>query len=239
MSSNIISGWLLFSCLLLLMLFYLRKRLSTLPLGRAYHWAQTHIFLGLFSFFYLAIAHINHWLPSGIFEVSLYILFLTAIISGLLLIAFNRLLPKILRLKYATNRAPLGLLWAEKSTLARKLEEIIQTAVQNGLNKNTLFELHRIQGLLSKQFASAAQQLFFIKKENQDIKASIGKLAKNCDESLINELTALVDKLIITQEQIKEQLILKLLLSAHIFTAVTCCIWVFIHIYLVYAFSGS
>ena len=77
-----ISGWLLFGIILALTLYGVRKKLRTVPIGRASFWLNVHLYLGLVSTA-LFILHIKGQWPWGDFEVLLTLAFSTVLLSGL------------------------------------------------------------------------------------------------------------------------------------------------------------
>lgn len=86
------SGWSVVASVLILLLYGIRKRVSTLPLGRVAHWLQLHIYLGLFCIF-VFLMHIDWSLPTGWFEIALATSFVGTVFSGLLGLYWTRTLP--------------------------------------------------------------------------------------------------------------------------------------------------
>lgn len=89
--SAFFTGWILFSIMVFLLLFNLRKKLSFLPLGSAYTWAQLHIYTGILMLV-LFFVHINN-IPNGFFEILLTIVFISLSLSGLYGLYISRILP--------------------------------------------------------------------------------------------------------------------------------------------------
>jgi len=69
------SGWLMLVLIIALLCFYLKKRLSVIPLGPNAIWAQWHYYTGLLVFIVFA-KHVDFSLPDGLVEVSLFVLFI-------------------------------------------------------------------------------------------------------------------------------------------------------------------
>lgn len=86
------SGYSLFSIMAVLGLYYIRKRLPMIPLGRAYWWQKTHIAFGVLSVA-LYIIHVDGWWPHGIYERWLAGFYYLAIISGILGYLLQLLVP--------------------------------------------------------------------------------------------------------------------------------------------------
>lgn len=83
------SGWFLFGLIATLLAFYLRKRLQLKSLGSSASWAQWHYYIGIF----LALTfleHIEFGFPNGLVEITLTLLLLTVIISGMAGVVINR-----------------------------------------------------------------------------------------------------------------------------------------------------
>ncbi len=76
------SGYSLLAIMAVLSLFHVRKRLSMIPLGRAYWWQKLHIAFGVLSIA-LYVVHIDGWWPIGGYEQWLAIFFYVAIASGI------------------------------------------------------------------------------------------------------------------------------------------------------------
>jgi len=89
------SGWILLCSIVVLIFYAVRKRLSTLPIGRVAIWLQVHIYLGLFSLFVFAL-HIELRWPTGWFETALAISMLGTVITGLIGLYWSRTLPTII-----------------------------------------------------------------------------------------------------------------------------------------------
>lgn len=86
------TGWMVLISVVILLVYAVRKRLSTLPLGRVAHWLQVHIYLGIFCLF-VFLLHTGWQLPNGWFESLLAISFIGTIVTGLLGIYWSRTLP--------------------------------------------------------------------------------------------------------------------------------------------------
>lgn len=91
--TNILSGVTLFCLLLSLALFSVRKKVPFLPVGTAAGWLNFHIFCGLFSVVLFAV-HIGVGLPNGYLDVSLAIVYLGVVISGIVGLGLSIWIPK-------------------------------------------------------------------------------------------------------------------------------------------------
>ncbi len=91
--TNILSGISLFGLLLSLALFSVRKKVPFLPVGTAAGWLKFHIYCGLFSVVLFAV-HIGVGLPNGYLDVSLAIVYLGVVSSGLVGLGLSIWIPK-------------------------------------------------------------------------------------------------------------------------------------------------
>ena len=91
--SAFLSGWSLFALILFLSMLNLRKKITMLPMGSSANWLQLHIYAGWLAILLFAI-HIGWQVPSGIFEISLAIIFSLVAGTGLVGIFLSRILPK-------------------------------------------------------------------------------------------------------------------------------------------------
>ena len=87
------SGGTLLACIILLMLFGLRKRLVMLPILSVAAWTQIHIYTGIFAFV-VYLAHVPSIIANGFFESALSLLFLVVSISGFYGVYISRTAPR-------------------------------------------------------------------------------------------------------------------------------------------------
>jgi hypothetical protein len=119
------SGIALLLLLLLLTAFNARKKLPFLPLIRASHWLQFHIYAGFLSVLLFGL-HTDFRLPAGTLEIVLSILFGIVTLSGLIGLYLTRSLPPVM----ARSGEPLTYESIPKFEirLRRKVEEIVEEA---------------------------------------------------------------------------------------------------------------
>ena len=89
------SGLALLALMLVLTLFNARKKLPFLPLIKASHWTQFHIYTGFLSVF-LFVLHTGWNWPSGGLETGLFVLFWTVSVSGIAGLILTRWLPGVM-----------------------------------------------------------------------------------------------------------------------------------------------
>lgn len=91
--TTLISGWTLFTLVLVLTLYNARKRLTMLPIGRAAHWLQIHLYVGWLSLL-MFLAHMDWSFPNGILEFALAVSYVLVAVTGIFGIFVSRLVPR-------------------------------------------------------------------------------------------------------------------------------------------------
>ncbi len=155
------SGIALLVFVLLLTLFNARKKLPFLPLAKASHWLQFHIYAGLLSIFLYGI-HTGFRIPRGNLETGLAVLFLIVTVSGVLGLFITRLLPKLMTAsgeQLAFDKIP-----AYEIRLRREVEELIESS-EKATGTSALGDAY-IQRL-SGYFRSRSPVLFFLGNTNR------------------------------------------------------------------------
>ena len=84
-----LSGWTLFSLVVVLGLYNLRKKISFLPMGSNRFWLQLHLYLGAVAFI-VFLVHIEWRVPTGIVEWLLALIFVVICLSGAIGIWMSR-----------------------------------------------------------------------------------------------------------------------------------------------------
>jgi hypothetical protein len=90
---TLVSGLTLLTCLILLMLLGVRRRLPFWPLGSVSTWTQIHLYMGAFTTA-IYLLHVPVLIASGRFESFLSIVFLMVTASGFYGLYVSRTLPK-------------------------------------------------------------------------------------------------------------------------------------------------
>lgn len=91
--ATFLTGWVLFTAMVSLALFNVRKRLSMLPMGRAAYWLALHVVVGLFAVA-MFVVHTGGIWATGVYEQLLAGLFWTTALSGLFGWLYQRSMPK-------------------------------------------------------------------------------------------------------------------------------------------------
>jgi hypothetical protein len=87
------SGWVLFTLVVVLTLYNARKRLTMLPIGRAAHWLQVHLYVGWLSLLMFMI-HLDWSIPNGVLETALAVTYVLVAFTGVFGIFISRLVPR-------------------------------------------------------------------------------------------------------------------------------------------------
>jgi hypothetical protein len=118
------SGLVLLGFVLLLTLFNARKKLPFLPLLKASHWLQFHIYAGLLSIFLYGL-HTDFRIPTGNLEFSLALLFAIVTISGVIGLFISRLLPRLM--VRSGESLTFEKIPAYETRLRREVEDLIES----------------------------------------------------------------------------------------------------------------
>lgn len=92
------SGWVLLGMMLFLTAYNLRKKLPYPPLMRSSTWLQLHIYIGWLTVFLFPL-HIGLRWPNGPFEVTLALLFIAVVGSGIVGLVLTRAVPRRLSMQ--------------------------------------------------------------------------------------------------------------------------------------------
>lgn len=117
-----LSGWVLFTMIVFLAGYNLRKKLPFLPLGSSANWLQIHIYIGLLTSIVFGI-HIAWHVPDGVFELVLAMLYLSVFVTGVVGLFLSRSLPK--RLTTRGNEIMFERIPIQRKRLAREVESIV------------------------------------------------------------------------------------------------------------------
>lgn len=86
------TGYIMIGVVFFLALYNIRKKVPFLPLGTSLAWLQWHVYVGLGSIGVFALHTGWHW-PTGILETSLFALYASTALSGLLGLYWTRTIP--------------------------------------------------------------------------------------------------------------------------------------------------
>lgn len=234
-----IYGWLLFLLIVILSLYNARKKLPFLPLGTSEGWLQFHIYAGLLTILLFAF-HVRWRLPTGWFDSILFALYLLVTLSGIIGLFFTRIIPK--RLTTRGGEVLFELIPVVRRSLRKEAESLALKAIPEA-QSTTLADFY-VRHL--KDFFQRPRNFWMHLFENRSrvnsLLNKINDLNRFLDEkervaaSRISELVRQKDGL---DHQRALQLTLKVWLFVHIPFTYSLLIFSFIHIVLVFAFSGG
>ncbi len=140
----IYSGLALLALVLVLTLFNARKKLPFLPLLKASHWLQFHIYAGLLSILLYGI-HTGFRIPNGTLEAGLALLFAIVTLSGVAGLVISRWLPQLM----TRSGEPLTYekIPAYETRLRREVESLVEeTEAETGASALGDLYLSRLAG---------------------------------------------------------------------------------------------
>ncbi len=124
--ATFLSGWLLFVCILALVMYNLRNRLSFVSWGASVGWFQFHVSAGLLTLA-LFVVHIGLRVPNGLFEVTLTLLYAAGAVSGF--VGLTLLTVASRRLVTGGEEVSLERIPIMRERLREKIEAIVERAV--------------------------------------------------------------------------------------------------------------
>ncbi len=142
------TGWLLLGITLFLVLYNIRKKISMLPLGRAWYWRRMHTWLG-----WIAIAvfvlHAGWQPPAGNLSLMLWLFMVIVFISGIFGLLVSIALPP--RITRGESRVQLDRIPRIRAGLLRKADHLIgRLAKEPGSQPLTDFYTKQIRHYLFK-----------------------------------------------------------------------------------------
>ena len=232
------SGWLLMSAVALLLLFSARKRISVLPLGRAYLWAQTHNVLGILASL-LLLLHVDEWWPSGLFERLLLVFALATLVTGLCGIVLNRIIPPQMRKR--GERLFLSRIKTQQSVLREAIRMRIVEAIENGGSRYLLEfydsqlvpQLAGIRNIPSHLIGSSGPYESWQRRFKQ-ADAYFGSK----DREAVRAIEAMLQQKTDLDFQFVMQVVLRGWVVIHVMFSALLALCAVLHLVLVYSFGG-
>jgi len=234
-----VSGWLLLSFLTFLALLNGRKKITFLPLGRAYVWAQLHIYGGIVAMWIYGLHTHGQW-PSGFLERGLATLFWLSCASGIVGLILSRTLPKMMNAR--AGRIFMARLPGQKSDLVRQAEQEVQACIFNGGQRRYLdFYQDKILPYLSTTkdiglHLVAARTPY---RQWNETAAAERQFMTTDEQDSLERLLQLVHKKIDLDFQHVMQALLKGWLFVHIPLSFCLLLLAVLHMILVYSFIGG
>ena len=234
-----LTGWCLLGLMLYLTAYNLRKKLAFLPLVSSRLWLQAHIWLGLFTGLVFLLHLQSRW-PAGVFENLLALLFVGVTVSGLLGWGLSRTLPA--RLTAVGGEVPFEHIPVIRRSLRERAEGLVVGGIAEA-RAATLADFYtaRLAGFFAAPanfrahlFASR-RPLNHLLEQLVEVKRFLGPEEKR----RLDELALLVRQKDATDLHRTTQLLLKGWLFVHIPLTYGLLLFSFVHVVLVYAYSGG
>jgi len=230
------TGWILASCVLLLMGYNIRKRVPFLPLMDNRIWMQIHIYIGFFTAIVFFFHMTDSW-PHGEFEQWLAIGFVCVVMSGFTGLILYRVIPPLLSIHDESviyERIP-ALRWQIK----KQIDDLVQRSIEEE-NSTTIADFYR-RRLLGFIMTRSVPFSYF-SGVHQTIQVWEGRfntmkryLNKN-EQILFNEIIELTNQKIELDYQYVTQRMMKAWLYIHVPLTLSLLILISLHILIVYAY---
>lgn len=234
-----VSGWWLFSGVLFLAAFNLRKKLPHPPLLKASTWLQMHIYGGLLVML-LFVVHVGLRVPGGPFGTVFALLFIVVALSGLFGLALSRTLPGRLSV------LPEEVIFERIPILRRQLREQMEALLVEAAHASpmrTLPDFYRDE--LLDWFQRPAQtwrHLLASRAPLHAIETRFAALERYLNErerELALQMLELVRQKDALDQHHALQGALKLWLFVHIPATFALILFAVAHVLIVYAFAGA
>ena len=232
-----LTGWGLFAVILFLSVYNGRKKLPFLPLGSSEMWLQLHIYLGLLTAV-IFLFHVRFHSPSGWFEGTLAWLYVLVMLSGIFGLTVTRVFPRRLTARGGE------VIYEKIPGLQHGLRQQAEAVALGGDNPSaTLAEFYARK--LSCFFAEPrnfARHLVESRRPLNSLVAELEDLRRYLGEPerpALEQILALVRQKDALDYHHALQTTLKLWLFVHLPLTWSLLIFSFVHIALIYAFSGG
>jgi len=246
-----LTGWFLFTLMVLLAAYNGRKKLPFLPAIRSETWLQFHIYVGFFTVALFAV-HVGMRVPGGWFEAVLAWLYILVTASGVLGLIISRIFPK--RLTTRGGEVIFEQIPVVRRALADEAEALALKALSESKNTTIMdFYTQHLQGYFAgpRNFVG---HLFEVSSPLNELLHRIGELNRflNAQERVIlygkqdadpakrkDGLADLVRQKDSLDYHYSLQLALRLWLFVHIPLSYSLLLFSVVHVVLVFAFSGG
>jgi hypothetical protein len=234
-----LTGWALLGLMLVLTAYNLRKKISFFPFLTSRLWLQVHLYLGLFTAL-VFLLHLRSRAPTGWFELILAGLFIGVTLSGIFGWWLSRELPK--RLTTLGGEVPFERIPVLRVALRDEAETLVLSAIPSA-KATILADFYALQ--LSSFFAGPANQGAHLVGSRRPLNmrlaalAEVGRFLNPEEQKTAARLADLVRQKDALDFHRAVQFILKGWLFVHIPLTFGLLLFSFVHVVLVYAFSGG
>ena len=234
-----LTGWALLALMLVLTAYNARKKLPFLPLLSSRAWFQIHVYLGLFTGLAFLL-HLQWHVPSGGFEILLALMFTGVTLSGVFGWWLSHTMPK--RLTTAGGEVPYDRIPIVRRTLREQAEALVLGAIP-AAKSTTLADFYtaRLAAFFSGP-ANFRSHAFGSRRPLTtllDDFAEVSRFLGPAEKETAAHLADLVRQKDAVDFHRTGQLLLKGWLFVHIPLTYGLLVFSFVHVVLVYAFSGG
>lgn len=233
------SGWLMLLLLTVLLLFYVKKRLSILPMGKTSTWAQWHYYLGLF-FLVAFLKHIEFKFPNGNLEVALTCLFAVVVCTGVGGGLTNRIFAR--RLSYLDEEVIYERIPQHRKAIQSKVEalllDIAKRSESDTLSKYYSAHLQRFFSQPNNFFSHLFNSNYPVLRIQRSLEQQLRYLNKH-EASGVHKLSGLIAQKDMLDRHYALQGVLKYWGVLHMPIGTVLLMLVLVHVVLVYAFKGA
>jgi hypothetical protein len=231
------NGWMLLTCIAVMMILTIRKRVVILPFGRVRHWLLIHYYLG-FVTVAIFLVHTKFKLPNSPLEWLLWSMFVLVAVSGL----FGALISKIMppRLEARGERILFERIPIFRAQLATEAEAIAHDSIRDG-NTASLAKLY--VDILAKFFAGPRNMLAHLHSSNVPLArlmselSSVERYLDDAGKQRLARMRELVEAKNNLDIQYANTLLMRIWLFFHIPPTYAMLVFAVVHILLAYAFS--
>lgn len=234
-----VTGWTLLGLMLYLTAYNLRKKFSFIPLVSSRLWLQAHLYLGLFTAL-VCLIHLRGRAPQGGFETVLALLFAGVTLSGIFGWILSRVMPKALT--SAGGEVPFERIPIIRRELRLQAEKLVLSRIVPS-GADTLADFYAAR--LAPFFAGPADFTAHVVGSSRPLNHllgqidEVGRFLNAAEKATLAELTDLVRQKNGLDFQRTGQLVMKGWLFVHIPLTYGLLVFSFVHVVLVYAFSGG
>lgn len=234
-----LTGWSLLGLMLYLTAYNSRKKLSFLPLLSSRLWLQMHIYLGLLTGL-VFLLHSRWRLPNGWFESLLSALFVGVTLSGMVGWWISRTIPK--QLTTAGGEVP----YERIPIIRRSLRDQAEALVLKGIPVAKAATLADFYAVRLREYFSGENHFWehvfgsrrFLNSLLDQL-ADLGRFLNAEEKKTIADLVALVRQKHALDFHAAKQFLLRGWLFVHIPLTYGLLVFSFVHVVLVYAYSGG
>lgn len=235
----IYSGWTLAALSLFLALYNLRKKVASLPVGRAWYWRRLHSFAGWLTVVVFLI-HAGPTPPVGALHLLMWCLYLVVLLSGVAGLWFSLLLPP--RIAQGGERLQFDRISHLRKSQYRRAEKAVLEASRDEIGE----PLQEFYTLYLRDYLGGSRELFRHcignAKTSENLLQELRNIGRYIQDSSHNYISELED-IIHTKHELDRQYALQLLLRkwtyVHVGSNYVSWIMISIHILVIYTFRGE